>query len=1036
MSIPTRAAARKETMATLTGKTIGNYLIQEELGRGAMGVVFKAKQLSMDRVVALKFLPTRLAQNEKVVQRFLREAKAAGKLAHPHVVGVHDAGQMEGLYFIAMEYVDGNSVHSHIRQSGPYSEKVTLDISGQIAEALKMAHGRGILHRDIKPDNFLIDTAGRARLADLGLARFEGADGSNEAELTQNGTALGTPHYMAPEQCKGEKIDARADLYSLGVSMYVMSTGQTPFDGPNGPSVMVKVLTEAPRPIKQWNPKLTPGFIAVIEKMMHKDPARRFQDAGSILQAIEEVKSGTYKPVTGGHAKVTRNAAHETVPDPVDGSAPVAASPSKVRLAMYGAGAAVLALVLVGMALRSRTPDKPVALVEPAPLPPAAIEKPAPDDKKPVAIVPTDKPVSPIPAVVADPEVLPPDAKPEMIAAMQAWRSLRAELMPLLHKNPRHVIEKIGAFQKQHSFQRTRLGATAMLNEAHEAQSKLEARWTSTQEYIKEQMAAGRRGKAFFALLEFSEAHATTSEAVEAKALLGKMIDGLRRESSTLAESGEFDKAEEMLTASISKMPDDLAAPLKVDLEKLRLEQAQQKVLADADAKRLNTLLETAYAQCREPDAVSGKRYDFATAAHTLKEGAESLKGVGAKKEAEGLAVIFTRAAELFGRMRGKTTELQSLGRYGAGQLMAWEDRGLSFKPAGLSQAQSVPWKAVTGENLVQIAQATRTIPGRSATDLFNMGALAFAAGSNTLACEKFEEAVKLDEKLKSLAEAPLHILKPAPSTDRESLARSTFAAATAAHAKKDRDGLQKAVQLLAREYADTQFVKTHTKELQELSVPSTSSEEPVVAVVPEKVKEISEKPAEKKDDLAAIGAAELKKAGWSEIKGTWLPDPKTKGLYNVVGGGHLYAAQQDGQVKVRFMLEEGATIGVYVRHPPENEIQKSIRRKIENNNLVGGPGYGVQVEGGVATYFGDKNTGASLGPALRQMFDKYPLKVGSAPMGAGIHSASISIKGESLEISVDDRIVARSATPLRTEGDIVIIIDGNARIQSPTVSK
>ncbi|HYG77102.1 MAG TPA: serine/threonine-protein kinase, partial [Planctomycetota bacterium] len=142
-------------MATLTGRTLGGYLIEEELGRGAMGVVFKARQLSMDRHVALKFLPKRLAQDEKVVGRFLREARAAGQLSHPHIVSVHDAGVVDGLHFIAMEFVDGTTVHKRVKDKGPFSEKETLEIGGQIADALRYAHGRGILHRDIKPDNFL-----------------------------------------------------------------------------------------------------------------------------------------------------------------------------------------------------------------------------------------------------------------------------------------------------------------------------------------------------------------------------------------------------------------------------------------------------------------------------------------------------------------------------------------------------------------------------------------------------------------------------------------------------------------------------------------------------------------------------------------------------------------------------------------------------------------------------------------------------------------------------------------------------------------
>ena len=322
-------------MTTLTGQTIGGYLVQEELGRGGMGVVFKAQQLSIDRPVAIKFLNAQKAEDEKSVARFLREARAAGKLAHPNVVSVYDAGRAEGLHYIVMELVEGPSAQQHIREKGHFSEDETLNISAQIAEALRFAHGRGVLHRDVKPDNFLIDARGHVRLADLGLARF--VSGSGSTELTQDGSTLGTPRFMSPEQCKGSGVDARSDLYSLGASMFMMATGKPPFDGPGPGAIIARVLTEPPAPIREANPDLSPAFVALVEKLLNKDPSRRCASADELLAAIERCRS-----------ERSRTAAAAVAPAP--------ARPRGVRWkpALIGGACAILFLIVLGNANRNR----------------------------------------------------------------------------------------------------------------------------------------------------------------------------------------------------------------------------------------------------------------------------------------------------------------------------------------------------------------------------------------------------------------------------------------------------------------------------------------------------------------------------------------------------------------------------------------------------------------------------------------------------------------------------------------------------------
>ena len=265
-----------------------------------MGVVFKAQQLSVDRPVAIKFLNAQKADDKKSVARFLREARASGKLAHPNVVTVYDAGQSDGMYYIVMELVEGPSARSRIREAGPFSEEETLNIGAQIAEALRFAHSRGVLHRDVKPDNFLIDKRGHVRLADLGLARF--VTGSNSTELTQDGATLGTPAYMSPEQCKASGVDARSDLYSLGASLYTMAAGKAPFEGPGPGAVIARVLSEPPAPIRQVNPRISPAFAQLIDKMMAKDPAQTLSaSADDALRAIEKCKTASRDFLQKGH---------------------------------------------------------------------------------------------------------------------------------------------------------------------------------------------------------------------------------------------------------------------------------------------------------------------------------------------------------------------------------------------------------------------------------------------------------------------------------------------------------------------------------------------------------------------------------------------------------------------------------------------------------------------------------------------------------------------------------------------------------------
>ena len=288
--------------------TVGGFDIIGRIGRGGMGTVFKARQTSVDRVVALKVLSPRLAKNEGFVQRFLREARSAARLNHPHIVQAIDAGFADGYYYFAMEYVDGVTVRQLMTREGQVAEVKALRIIAGVARALEHAHKHGIVHRDIKPENIMINREGVVKLADLGLARsYERPD-----TLTMHGTALGTPYYMSPEQARGEEeIDTRADIYALGATLYDMLTGEFPFDGPTPAVILAKHLTEPVPTAKAKNHAVTSEACDLIRRMMAKKKELRPQTPTALLRLIRQMleRSTITPPGTPTHIVAPARAA-------------------------------------------------------------------------------------------------------------------------------------------------------------------------------------------------------------------------------------------------------------------------------------------------------------------------------------------------------------------------------------------------------------------------------------------------------------------------------------------------------------------------------------------------------------------------------------------------------------------------------------------------------------------------------------------------------------------------------------------------------
>jgi serine/threonine protein kinase len=273
--------------------SVGRYQIVRELGRGGMGVVYLGHDPAIERPVAIKTLrasPELPAEaREQCRRRFMREAKAAGRLNHAHIVSVYDVGTdgPTGSAFIAMEYLPGATLQVLLEQEPRLSPDRALEITRQLAEALAYAHSKGVIHRDIKAANVMFDQAGRAKLADFGIARLD------DSRLTRTGQVLGSPQTMAPEQVEGGEVDARTDLFSLGVLLYRMLTGEPPFRANDLNTLFYQILHVDPVPATTLNQELPPDLDPVVRTLLAKSPDDRYQDASQLLQDLRRLSAGT-----------------------------------------------------------------------------------------------------------------------------------------------------------------------------------------------------------------------------------------------------------------------------------------------------------------------------------------------------------------------------------------------------------------------------------------------------------------------------------------------------------------------------------------------------------------------------------------------------------------------------------------------------------------------------------------------------------------------------------------------------------------------
>ncbi len=352
-----------------TGKQLAGYRVLRKLGQGGMATVYKAHEDSLNRVVALKVIGLHLSESAQFIERFKREAQAAAQLSHPNIVQVYAIGEENGVHFFAMEYVKGRSLREIIEGEGFLTAGRAVPILEQVSEALAVAHDAGIVHRDIKPANIMIDEVGRARVADFGIAQM-----ITEDRLTQSGMMIGTPEYISPEQCHGEKLDGRSDIYALGVTFFQMLSGRTPFQADTPAELVLQIIEGPSSTVGAFNPTVPPAVQAVVEKMMCVDPKNRFQSAEDLLHALRDVDT---EPHT-----TTVQMAGAPAADSLPAAPP--AAPTEVVAADADGPATAATEVLA--------PEAAVPPLEPTEAMPAATEAAAPTVATPPAL--TDVPTS------------------------------------------------------------------------------------------------------------------------------------------------------------------------------------------------------------------------------------------------------------------------------------------------------------------------------------------------------------------------------------------------------------------------------------------------------------------------------------------------------------------------------------------------------------------------------------------------------------------------------------------------------------------
>jgi len=549
----------------LIGQTLGQFEIVDLLGRGGMGAVYKARQASLDRMVAIKVLPRRFSRNARFVARFDREARAAAAISHRNIIEIYDVGQDRGYHFIAMEFIDGENLADVLKREGRLPAGRALRLMRQVVAALAAAGEAGIVHRDIKPSNILIDSMGIAKVADFGLAKRPGTDVS----VTATGAALGTPLYMPPEAAQGTALDARSDLYSLGATFYHVLAGRPPFQAASSPELILKHATQRPEPLGAVAPDIDPRLPHIIDRLLRKNPSARYPSAQALLDELDAIAEAPARRKQRVEQRATTATARPRPTERATDRSRRARLPSRATLigGIMGA-AALLAIILVLVIARSR-PRR-----QPAPRP----------------VHTTDRAKAAFDAAAAYGAEHPDD----LDAAIARYRSVQA-------KYPGSAWATRAASKLQ------RLGRKkSQLAARTEAERQLDREIADLRSQCNTLTSSDQFGRAVARIEDFAERYPSGKGAAEAAKLRDAVLaeadqryEGLSRIAAAALEHKELDKAREALRAALASGIDAITRKAEARLKRI-----------DAIEKAAREHWEAALAAANE--AMKNERYDEA----------------------------------------------------------------------------------------------------------------------------------------------------------------------------------------------------------------------------------------------------------------------------------------------------------------------------------------------------------------------------------------------------------------------------------------
>jgi len=956
-------------LGDLVGKKVGGYEILELLGQGSMGVVFKAKQLSMDRIVALKVLPTKLAQDQTYVQRFITEARAAGRLNHPYIVGVYDVVKFANTYAFSMDYVDGQTVRQRLEETGPLREDEALGIVRQVAAALAEAHSQGILHRDVKPDNIMLDRDGKAMLSDLGLAKVTKPGRGS----TTSGQSAGTPLYMSTEEAKAEAIDHRSDIYSLGATLFHMVTGEPPFDGPTAAAVIVKHATEKVPDASKLYPNVSIACSRLIRRMMAKSPGSRPDTAFDVINAVDKALASDPGERTARQRRVgTATQSTQTTETP--------GMTSRQKYGVIAAAAVVVicALVFGIVTMRRRAAERrrkqEIRLAEEQ-------RKAAEAEVKRKAAEAAAASYEAFAAIVEWCEANPED--------LEGWRT---GYLDFLEKHPESAEAerarlRIEDIAKLIAEKRVKDKYEALVARANAMAARL--RYGEAVTLLRERARSGDRFAA--------KANAAAAGIVsQARAKYGE----LKAAADALSDAGRFDAAKAMLR------------PVMEDFGIAELLTAAQAACREYDELAAGAALAADRKVLGEAVRKAGglvKAYDYDGARDAMLEAERRIADAGLKAQARQFAGDYDAAHKAFShtQMRlsiGSRTKLALVGLR-TGLALGMDERGLKIERRGNMSVLS--WSEVPPSTIAKLA--LRNMSDQDGTDYRDIGVLAMLVGAWVDAKEVLTKAAALDPTLQKDVERYMKVVEPEITAADERAAEKLFGEAqeSARHRLTVKVAWQ--VKALKEKYGHTTFVKSRSDEIDAL-IGGKVAAAPGPAGSPKA-------PAKEEDPDDPV--VKLKKLGWSVVKGNWKVDGD---LFTAEGNVRLETGRkwEDMAVTADIHMTEGEKFHVLLRYNP-------------GVFTYGGapPGYGVVVEeeririiGGIVGWIISSSADGDGRPEERrsEFFN-----------GTAAHKYTMSLKGRNFSIFVDGKRLYKHQLNKHNSGTVAIYGNGiKLKIRAP----